>query len=365
MHSKLIFILVLLFSVQAFALEMDEKLTVRVLKTSETRKTILVNRGTEDGLVEGEHAKFYVTAGVVARAALVRISPTRSVWTVYRLVNADLIVNDAVMTLRITPAVKMTQDESKTLVTEDQPSKVGMGDPAALGIPLADGANDLSPEGSASATEAQELRSMLESSGPTSISEKNKEVFAGGMLSFLSAKTETDTGTQSFNGTQSYYHFMGGFEYYPQREKQWFSRFSLLGSVSLIKESSQAYTGTQADNDMTEFSVGANWHPGKLPSTTNTLIPFLHISASLSLLNSKYKPGMEDTSGNTEIKTSGKGNGFAFGGGYKYYLSNGFGIRAWLDYYMRSEKYDEDASGNVFNRTASGPRFFMSLGYRF
>lgn len=116
--------LVLIFSFSAHALEVDEKLTVRILRTSETRKTVMVNRGTEDGLVEGDHAKFIVTAGIVARAVCVKISPTRSVWSVYRLVNADFIVNDSVMTIKISPAVKITKDETQSLVQEDTPTKV-------------------------------------------------------------------------------------------------------------------------------------------------------------------------------------------------------------------------------------------------
>jgi hypothetical protein len=364
MHSKLIFIILFLFSFQAMALEIDEKLTVRVLKTSESRKTILINRGTEDGLTEGEHAKFYVTAGVVARAACVRISPTRSVWAVYRLVNADLIVNDAVMTLRTTPAVKVTMDESKTLVKEDQPSNIGMGDPAALGIPLADGANDLNPEGSASGSESAELKAMLEAAGPTSIAERNKEVFLALMVSSLSSKTETDTGTNTFTGSQAFYNIMAGFEYYSQREKEWYSKFSLVGSASLIKESSSSFQGSQSENNITELSAGVNWHPGNLPSMTNSWIPYINLSANFSMISSSYTPGLENPTGD-QITANGNGQGFAVGGGFKYYLSGGFGARVWADYYIRNEIYKESDSTPAFNKSVSGPRIFLSLAYRF
>lgn len=364
MHSKLIFIFMMLLSLKAFALEIDEKLTVRVLKTSETRKTILINRGTEDGLAEGEHAKFYVTAGVVARATCVRISPTRSVWAVYRLVNADLIQNDAVMTLRSTPPVKVTMDESKTLVKEDQPTQVGMGDPAALGIPLAEGANDLNPEGAEGAQESAELKAMLETAEPTSIAEKNREVFLALMISSLSSKTENETGSQSFTGSQAFYNMTAGFEWYAQREKEWYSRFSLVGSASLIKESSSSFQGTQTENNITEFSLGANWHPGNLPSMTNSLIPYILVAANFSMLNSRYKPGLENPTGD-EVNANGTGSGFAIGGGFKYYLTRGFGARLWADYYIRNETYKEDGTIPAFNKTVSGPRIFLSLGYRF
>src|SRR5690606_11968702 len=126
--------LLMLIPKMTHALEVDEKLTVRILKTSDTRKTILINRGTEDGLVEGDHARFMVTAGIVARGMILRVSPTRSVWSIYRLVNADYIVNDSVMTLRITPPVKVTKDDSQTLVREDVPVRTTPDSPP-VGIP--------------------------------------------------------------------------------------------------------------------------------------------------------------------------------------------------------------------------------------
>ena len=143
---KQIFSLILMMiSFSALALEVDEKLTVRIIKTSESRKTVMINRGIEDGLAENDHARFIVTAGIVARAVCVKVSPTRSVWSVYRLVNADFILADSVMTLKITPPVKITKDESQTLVQEDTPSKP-VGAPSELGIPLAEEAQDINAE---------------------------------------------------------------------------------------------------------------------------------------------------------------------------------------------------------------------------
>jgi hypothetical protein len=60
-------ILLLLFPQLVFSLEIDEKLTLRILKISKTKRTILINRGIEDGLAEGDHAKFFDQSGVLAR----------------------------------------------------------------------------------------------------------------------------------------------------------------------------------------------------------------------------------------------------------------------------------------------------------
>ncbi len=355
--------LLLTFSSAAFALEVDEKLTVRIVRTSESRKTVMINRGTEDGLVEGDHAKFIVTAGIVARATCVKVSPTRSVWSIYRLVNADFIVNDSVMSIKITPPVKITKDESQALVREDTPTQVASGDPTTLGIPLADGAQDIGAAGEDQLSQT-DLKS-LEESGPQIIPEKNLEVFGMLNISGLSASTKTDSGSSSFNNSQSYHHIGLGGEFYPQKEREWYSRFSLVGALNLMRLNSQSYNGAASSNDVTELSAGVNWHPTTLPSVTMTFIPYLHFSFNTGSVKSSYTSGSEGNGVSTDLSANGSTQGFAAGFGYKYYLQRGFSARILLDYYMRTEKYKQDVSSNLFNKSVSGPRFMIGLGYRF
>jgi hypothetical protein len=352
--------LLILFSLSAHALEVDEKLTARILKTSESRKTLMINRGIEDGLVEGDHAKFIVTAGIVARGVCVKVSPTRSVWSIYRMVNADFIVNDSVMSLKITPPVKITKDESQALVQEDTPRRVST-DPEALGIPLAEGARDL--DSSRDNLSSEDLRALTEDRLPTTIVEKNKEIFSFLHISGLTANSKTDVGDQSFNSSQSFYHIGLGGEYYPQRERDWYSRFSLVGGVALIRENTQAYTGASIVNETTEFSFGTNWHPFNLPSQTGLFIPYFHASFNIGSAHSVFKPGTENPTG---LETSSKGStsGFSVGFGYKFYSHQGFGARALLDYYVRNERYQEDDFANKHNKIVGGPRLMLGLSYR-
>lgn len=359
---KIFAIFLMIVSVSAFALEVDEKLTVRVVKTSESRKTIMVNRGTEDGLVEGDHAKFIVTAGIVARAVCVRVSPTRSVWSVYRLVNADFIVNDSVMSLKITPAVKITKDESQALVQEDTPTRA-TGDATQLGIPLADGAQDISTASDENLSQA-DLKALEENNTPTIIPEKNIEIFGVLNISGLTSNTKTDSGSNSYNNSQSYHHIGIGGEYYAQREREWYSKFSVEADINLMRINSQAYNGATSSNDVTEFALGVNWHPTKLPSQTMEFIPYFHAGFNVGSVKSTFKPGQENPGGD-EFSATGSTSGFSAGFGYKFYTQRGFGARALLDYYMRSEKYSEDDALNTFNKTVGGPRLMVGIGYRF
>ena len=362
------FILISIFGINvSFALEVDEKLTVRIIRTSETRKTLMVNRGTEDGLVEGDHAKFITTAGIVARAVCIRVSPTRSVWSVYRLVNADFIVNDSVMSIKITPPVKVTKDESKMLIEEDTPTTVATGGVVPLGIPLADGAQDLASiqEGGTIGTSDADLRVLVDSE-PSIIPEKNIEVFGILNISGLTANTKTDGGDDSFNNSQSSHHIGLGGELYAQKEREWYSHFSLVGSANIMRNNSQSFNGSGVTNDVTEFSIGTNWHPTKLPSATMQFIPYIHLSFNVGTVKSTYKPGVEGSGNTEELESNGGTQGFAGGFGYKFYTAKGFGARILLDYYLRTEKYEEIEDSEIqFNKSVGGPRFMIGLGYRF
>ncbi len=357
---KIFLLCLLMIPTFAFGLEVDEKLTIRIVKTSDSRKTIMVNRGTEDGLVEGDHARFIVTAGIVARAVCVKVTPMRSVWSVYRLVNADFILPDAVMSLKITPPVKITKDETQAIVKEDTPTQV-TGDPQALGIPLADGAQDLDQATGVMASD-KELEDLEVTS---SIASKNIEVFGNLNVSALASSTETDDGTVTSKNSQSSHHFGMGAELYSTRERQWYSRFSLMGALNLMRNNSQSYNGGGVENDVTEFSGGVNWHPFTLPSSSNEFIPFFHFALNIGTVKSVASTPATGGSAAIESSVNGKTQGFEFGFGAKYYTARGFGVRALLDYYYRSETYSADDFGQKFNKKVSGPRLILGLSYRF
>jgi hypothetical protein len=355
--------LILLISSSAYALEVDEKLTVRILRTSETRKTVMVNRGTEDGLVEGDHAKFIVTAGIVARGVCVKVSPARSVWSIYRLINADFLVNDSVMSIKITPPVKITKDDTKNLVQEDVPTTVSAGDGRALGIPLAEGAEDLD-KNLPMKDDSSDLNSLSDQEVAI-IPEKDVEIFSFISISGLTANTKTDTGSSSFNNSQSYHYIGLGGELYPQNERQWYSRFSLIASLNVMRLNNQTYNGAGSTNDVTEFSFGTNWHPTSLPSKIMTFIPYLHASFNMGSVRSTSKSGNLNSSGNITTSANGGTQGFSLGFGYKFFTAKGYGARFIVDYYMRTERYGNDDSNIKFNKIVGGPRFMIGLGYRF
>jgi hypothetical protein len=62
----------------------------------------------------------------------------------------------------------------------------------------------------------------------------------------------------------------------------------------------------------------------------------------------------------------GSSNFFSVGGGIKYYLSNGFGMRAIADFYRAGATFDiESATDSEATLTVSGLRLQVGLSYRF
>ena len=97
------------------ALEEDTSFKARILGVSDSKRTVLVNRGTEHGLALNQHAKIALPSGMVARGVVVKLSPTRSVWSVYRFMAKDKITAQTVYNFKIASPVKLTTDESKAL----------------------------------------------------------------------------------------------------------------------------------------------------------------------------------------------------------------------------------------------------------
>lgn len=97
------------------ALEVDDRLLASVIGISESKKTIMINKGKEQGVRKNLHAKFSTPTGVVARGIAVRVSPSRSIWSLYRVWKKEAIDKDVSLLLKISKAVKLTSDETKSL----------------------------------------------------------------------------------------------------------------------------------------------------------------------------------------------------------------------------------------------------------
>lgn len=384
---KVLALLVTYFlTTQIMALEVDEKLTARLLRLSASKKTVLMNRGLEDGLVVGDHAKFYLTTGVVARGMVQKVSPTRSIWSVYRIVDADVLRTDQVVNLKISPPVKLTDDPSQSFIAQSTTLD------EQTGIPLAEGANDL-VGADLNNEEAGEFAAVARGDFPDSVNARMEEResvanstgevvvrSSAGMspnrtlefyglvhMNALSTSAEMDTG-EAVTGDDSSMAFSIGVEKYFNRPSGFLRDLSMTAFVHRASNTSTSSQGVEASSAAFEYGVGLNYHFLAAPLAYNSLIGY--VGVGLGMGSSEDSVSFSTSSGAAEPETlTGSTTFFSLSGGIKYYLPNGFGMRASVDYYRRGEAFtvEDEALGESveYTKVVSGPRIQLGLSYRF
>lgn len=346
----------------AYALEIDAKLTLRIIKSSESKKTILINRGQEDGLTKADHAKFFLSTGVIARGVCVKVSPSRSVWSLYRLVNAGYVKNDQVMQLKITKEVKITNDESKSIVLDDTTATIDT-DPRALGIPLAKGADDIVTQEKLSAADQAMFNSAMGST-PIQLSQKNKELFLTFHYSNQTTSV-TNESSDSYKGADSYMDLDLGFEYYLPDDNTWYSRMSPFAGIKMLRSQLVSFEGTSISESAFLFGGGVNIYPFKKPYKSDTLIGFLTGSFYFGSSDNKISPGSAGTTSFKEENIKSSVVYYTLGGGYKYYTAKGYGASLSLSYVSRGDTFAEDSGKRSWVKNGTGPKIFAAFRYRF
>ena len=94
MRAFLVIILFLCF--RAFASD----IRARLMKFSKDKKVFLLNKGREDGLTDKQHATFHTHKKKVFRAEVLKISPSRSIWQIYRVYDESVLREDYALEVR-------------------------------------------------------------------------------------------------------------------------------------------------------------------------------------------------------------------------------------------------------------------------
>lgn len=353
-----------LLSSALHALEIDEKLTLRLLKISNSKKTVLINRGAEDGLVVGDHAKFFVTSGVIARGVVEKVSPSRSIWSLYRVVAPDEIIDGKVMNLKIASPVKVTTDPTKSMKEEEVPAGnegMDMAGNTAADTNI-DEENELREMGLEEAPPVREKRpaqktkkEVVAEAEPESEDEpfysgkaKIWEVWGMVYMDSLGGKDQDDNTIKESN-----LDLTAGVEFYLLKTKL-FKNASLLGILHKKTASSSAANGaggtTETTKDALSFGAGANYHFYNAPDATNKPIGYIGFSAGTGSVVNKVTD-VDDQKWSTSF--------YSFAIGSKYVFNSGFGFKVALDYLSTTEAYE------TFKYTLAGPRFQVGVSYRF
>ncbi len=336
------------------ALEIDEKLTSRILKVSTSKQTILINRGLEDGLVVGDHAKFFLTTGVVARGVVVKASPSRSIWSVYRKIEPQRIMPDQVLNLKIATPVKLTPDNSRMINPEPtfEPS-------TPTNVVLAAGADEenLTPD---TKKELEAISSKDYEGDQLAIfgrfAEKSYEVFSEIGFSSMSSSSGGDSSSKTKSTTID---LTLGFEKYFPKVSDFWRRVSAVGIFGYDTSSSTSSSNGKSYTTSTmEVGAGAHYHFLEDPSVFGKLIGYS------GLLLGVGKISEPDTSSTTNSETIASSvTSFTIPVGLKYYVRNGFGGRLSVNY--ESKSITTNYNDETIKTSASGLVFHIGLQYRF
>lgn len=389
MKALICFSFILLIVGKSFALEVDEKLTFRILSTSSSKKTVLMNRGLEDGLAVGDHAKFFLTTGVIARAVIVKASPSRSIWSIYRLIDEAQIVPDKVLNLKIATPVKVTEDSTKSLQEEstvegDDNISVPAEDAEEMREKSHPGLNKTKKEEkdelealedetngdsekvkkkSESTSKPRSRISMTEHQmDDLKTFDKNFEIWGAlGSLSLLSTTITVDGDSESYGGGTNSFDTSFGIEKYFADRDRWYYRFSLIGMGHMFNQTVQVSDKIRSSAKVFEYGGGITAHFVADPFAYDRVIGYTTFLFGVGSATSST-----ESDGTTEDR-SGTCQFLSLGVGAKYYMHNGFGGRLGMDYYRRSESYDADEEGTLsaMNKTVGGVRVQLGLSYRF
>ncbi len=354
-------ILCLSFSILSFALPIDSQLTIKILETTKSGKTIFLNRGSADGLNVGDHAKLFVTEAIVARAVLIKNNTQTSIWSVYRMVNPDLVINDAVLKLKITPEVKLSKNPYSMLARESITGLnvlSGSGDDYSV-------YSDLLDDRDYSKTVGEEIVSKDAIRSPRlerNFKKRFLEIWSH--IGFHYFTSEVSSG-DNFSGTEFFSRISGGLEIYIGR---W---FSLAPQFTYMQDSVLTFDGSVTDSILYEYGGALNIYPFTSPHDAYKLIPYLHGGAAIGSIVDSLAPGtLGGATSTSSTTTDASGTSFAYfaGLGLKYHFKSKLGVRMLLDVYRRLDTFsDLPASVGMaeWERARIGPRISFGFSYRF
>jgi hypothetical protein len=345
----------------SYALELDEKLTTRLIKVSKTKKTILLNRGLEDGLVVGDHAKFFLTTGVIARGVVVKSSPTRSIWSVYRIIEGESLYKNKVINIKITKGMQITDDQTRSRIAD---GKGNIDLPQS--IVLAPGANDLSPEDNLNDEDKSELNSLSQADNLSEniaygVSNRTIEIF--GLINFNSMNVSSDLSDGNVtSGTVTAMDFTMGLEKYFNSNSIFLRHTSFNIHFHTSKQDTVNLSGTQISLSTFSYGGGGSYHFSD-PLSYGKFIPFITASFGIGATQDSIQFTSSTVTTSPDL-LEGTSNFISVGLGGKFYLKNGFGARAMVEFYQRGEIFIID-DGSEYTKAVVGPRVQMGLSYRF
>lgn len=356
----------------SYGLEMDEKLTLRILSISKSKKTLLINRGLEDGLVVGDHAKFFLTTGVIARGVVVKASPTRSIWAMYRLVSEDDLSNDRVMNLKISSKVKVTDDPTKVLYAEAR-SDSGMDSLPKEGEEMleVDSAAELDL-GKNTNHLANPPTGQIKDFSVNMSSAKNKSIEFWSLVNVSNLSGDYSDQSIDTGAISSQIDLAFGIEKYFPDAKSFISEISF--GFFYNRRSNEAGGTIQRLQSWNEFGIDLSYHFYNPVATYSRPVFFVNSSVGIgtaTFQTTLYDPALSSDAFNDSDGLEGNSTFFSVGVGMKFLTRWNIGFMGLFDLYGSKTNFEVETTTNSVVETSElsysllGPRVRFGLSYRF
>ncbi len=338
-----LFLLFLISFQNILASEIGEKFEVSILDASESKRTILLNRGLSSGLTIEEHANFYDDLGPIAKGVAIKVSPMRSVWALYTVENATKISPNTQIKIKISAPVKLTVDQSKMI----RPA-IALSDQQKFSTSRDAGVffDKLSPE---IKDEFEKKQKEETKNRNVPFVERAHEFWGILDFSFFNTSLKRE-GSRTEASSSLSLNYKIGYEYYLDK---FIKQLSL--DIFFKEEYGTYLTGNSQKTRLNflEFGVGPNWHFYNDPMLYGEVIAFTYFHFGGGLIDSKAIS--TDSNGTTST--------IAIGVGGKYYLSSGIGLRLILEYSYSNRYFIVDSIAQ--NEAISGVKSYIGFSYRF
>jgi len=345
----LLIVILFAFSLSTYALDNNESLTVRILKISSTKKTILINRGQEDAINIDDQVKFFLDNGVIARGVAVKVTPIRSIWSLYRVNNTNEILVDKIYKIKKTSSYKLTKDITKKLNDHDLNQKI----PREKTHRFKD-------------IDKQDLKHISFNKTKVKTIYSKKAIEFWGAVSFNSlSSTYNLSGASSGTGQTSASDYTIAMEKYFIKSKL-LKNISLFAFIHKSDISAMSVTGQQINLSKFEYGAGATYHMFTSPFRLNKMMVYLNAAMAFGTSSDILNLSNSGTASALDSTLKGSVSSLSFGLGLKYLFRNNFSLRTQADFYSSNESFSPPTGvGTNYLKSTTGIRAMFAIGKRF
>jgi len=266
--------------------------------------------------------------------------------------------------LKVAEPLKLTQDETKSIVAEKSIPGLTPDRSDQLSLPFenleVDVPENAIEDGLVSQSELKAEKNFVP------LEKFPRLIFFQIALQSLNSSTQAADGT-TYKGGLEMTNMMLGLEWYSSKANKWYSKISLSTFFQYHYENILSYEGTVADSRL--YEIGGGLHYSFLsPHQSQKFIPSIYVYLAKGQISDAVAGGERSgTAAQEASSVEGDSLAYGLGMGLKYFFPSRLCVQILGEYYNREDTFEADPStnNNTWSRASNGPRIHLGIGYRF